>query len=266
MTKQLRIRRPDTCSRCSTELPAGTQALWDASTRSVTCLACHAEPAASSASSVAGESAQREYDRRRSRHDAAIEQRWGSGTVGTIAKALSPEPQTTTAWAKGADGERRLSRHLNRELPASCVVLDDRQIPGTRANIDHLVIADSGIWIVDAKNYKGKVELRTTGWRNPVTTLHVGGRDRTRLLGGLGRQHAAVTKALANLGEFAIPVHSVICFTNAEWPLIGGTGSIDGVWIGHAPKLVKRIDQAPTVAEGLGSKLGDRLAGELPPA
>lgn len=48
---------------------------------------------------------------------------------------------------------------------------DDRKIPGTKANIDLLVIANSAVWIVDAKNYSGKVEFRTTGLRNPVTTL-----------------------------------------------------------------------------------------------
>jgi hypothetical protein len=41
------------------------------------------------------------------------------------------------------------------------VVLHDRRIPGRRSNIDHLVIARSGVWVVDTKRYRGKVERRS---------------------------------------------------------------------------------------------------------
>lgn len=266
--KRLNLRRPDTCKVCESELSVGAATEWDTIDRTVTCIPCAGSSVSDTppAPNKPGESAQREYDRRRLRHDTKVEQRWGTGTIGKIAKKVVAEPQHVTAWAKGAHGERRLSNHLKRELDEPCIVLDDRKIPGTKANIDHLVIANSGLWIVDAKNYKGKVELRSTGLRNPVTTLHVAGRDRTRLVGGLTQQHAAVTTALANLGETAIPVHSVICFTNAEWPLFGGTGSIDGVWIGHVGKLITRIHNSRQIAEDLAARLLDRLARELPPA
>jgi hypothetical protein len=42
-------------------------------------------------------------------------------------------------------------------------MLHDCRIPGSRANIDHLFVAASGIWIVDAKGDKGKVEQRDLG-------------------------------------------------------------------------------------------------------
>lgn len=39
-TKQLRLRRADTCSGCGAALSVGTHAEWDSATRAVRCLAC----------------------------------------------------------------------------------------------------------------------------------------------------------------------------------------------------------------------------------
>ncbi len=110
-----------------------------------------------------GRSARDEFERRRAKHEAQIEQRWGSGRLGKIAKALSDDPQTTKAWATGAAGEERVAQILHQDLGDQAVLLHDRKVPGTRGNIDHLAIAASGVWVIDAKNYKGKVEKRDVG-------------------------------------------------------------------------------------------------------
>ncbi len=146
-------------------------------------------------------------------------------------------------------------------------MLDDRRIPGSKANIDHIVVSPSGIWIVDAKNYTGKVELRVVGgWRKRETKLFVNGRDRTKLVAGMGFQHEALVAALtrADLGD--IPVSLALCFTNSEWPLFGGTGRIDDVWIVHAKALIKRI-MAPGTALPLDHRsVAAALERQLPAA
>jgi hypothetical protein len=65
------------------------------------------------------------------------------------------------------------------------LALHDRRIPGSRANIDHVVVAPSGVWVIDAKLYQGKVERRTSGpiWRRELSVF-VGGRDRTKVIHG----------------------------------------------------------------------------------
>jgi hypothetical protein len=40
------------------------------------------------------------------------------------------------------------------------VVLHDREVPGTRANIDHLVVAGDGVWVVDTKRWAGVCDRR----------------------------------------------------------------------------------------------------------
>ena len=52
-------------------------------------------------------------------------------------------------WERGAEGERRVAAVLDR-LPADFVVFHDLQLPGSKANVDHLVIGVGGIWSIDA--------------------------------------------------------------------------------------------------------------------
>lgn len=68
--------------------------------------------------------------------------------------AVTDEPQTTTNWAVGAEGERKLGAGLDGLVGEGVVSLHDRLRPGTKANIDHLAIALSGVWVIDAKRYK----------------------------------------------------------------------------------------------------------------
>jgi hypothetical protein len=73
----------------------------------------------------------------------------------------------------------------------------DRSVPGTKGNIDHIAVVASGVWIVDAKNYKGTMEQRDVGGLFKTDLrLYEGGRDRTSKAEGLGWQVLAVAKTL----------------------------------------------------------------------
>ena len=61
--------------------------------------------------------------------------------------------------------------------------MHSRKIPN--GDIDHLAIAPSGIYVIDAKNYTGRIEARDVGnWRTVDLRLYVGGRDKSKLLEG----------------------------------------------------------------------------------
>ncbi len=83
-----------------------------------------------------------------------------------------------------------------REVGDAVIPLHDRLIPGTRGNIDHIFVAPTGVWVVDAKAYKGKVEKREVGpiWRRD-NEVFVGGRNRSALAKGVEKQVAAVTRS-----------------------------------------------------------------------
>src|SRR5699024_9308893 len=99
----------------------------------------------------------------------------------------------------------------------SIVVLHDRRIPGSRANIDHIVVTAGGVWVIDAKRYRGRPALRVEGGliRPRVEKLMVGRRDCTKLVDGALKQVALVRQALEG-----VPVTGALCFVEADWPLI----------------------------------------------
>ncbi|MDQ0614154.1 hypothetical protein QF046_001795 [Microbacterium sp. W4I4] len=166
--------------------------------------------------------------------------------MGGLILALTDEPQSTRVWERGAIGEERLAATLS-ELPPSVRVLNDRRIPGTRANIDHIVVAPSGVWIVDAKRYSNKrpaLEVAGGIFRPRVESLRTGGRDGTKLVDGVHKQVALVTSVLVASGGVdaeEVPVHGVLCFLDADWPLFGGSFSVDGLAVLWPGLLVKRI-------------------------
>jgi hypothetical protein len=137
--------------------------------------------------------------------------------------ALSSDPQSTAAWAAGARGEETVGRNLETLRAEGIAVLHDRRIPGSTANIDHIVISPAGVFIVDPKNYRGKVEQRDVGglFRTDLR-LYVGGRDKTKLVKGMDRQVAAVRTALAQDEEWSdVPVTPVLLFVSPEnWSLL----------------------------------------------
>jgi hypothetical protein len=73
-----------------------------------------------------------------------------------------PSPDTL-AWRRGATGERRTARLLAPLERRGWAVLHDLAIPGTQANIDHLVIGPGGVLVIDSKQYRGRLRVDRDG-------------------------------------------------------------------------------------------------------
>lgn len=189
---------------------------------------------------TAGGSALREFDRRH----AARQQRVQSAhpRIGKFLLAVFDDPQSTRAWDSGAKGEQRMGTLLQEIAGPDLRVLHDRRIPRSRANIDHLVVCPSGVFVIDAKRYRNaRPQLRVEGGilRPRRALLYVGGRDRTQLVDGMDKQLGLVRTALADQPD--VPVRGVLCFIEADWPLIGGAFSVRGIdvlWPRKLPPLL----------------------------
>jgi Nuclease-related domain len=73
-----------------------------------------------------------------------------------------PSPDAV-AWRRGAAGERRTARLLGPLERQGWVVLHDLAVPGSAANIDHLAIGPGGIFVIDSKQYRGRLQLNPSG-------------------------------------------------------------------------------------------------------
>jgi Nuclease-related domain len=73
-----------------------------------------------------------------------------------------PSPDAV-AWRRGAAGERRTARLLSPLERQGWVVLHDLAVPGSAANIDHLAIGPGGVFVVDSKQYRGRLQFDPSG-------------------------------------------------------------------------------------------------------
>jgi Nuclease-related domain len=73
-----------------------------------------------------------------------------------------PSP-AAKAWRRGAVGERRTARRLAALERRGWAVLHDLAVPCSRANIDHLVIGPGGVFVIDSKQYRGRLQLDPSG-------------------------------------------------------------------------------------------------------
>jgi hypothetical protein len=297
----MRLRYAGSCQSCQVDIPAGTGALYDRATKLVTCYACaedspapappiecepavgptqeldspHGERPAAAAeaaeeptidSGVAGASARREHERRRASREARI--RTAHPRIGGLVLALSDEPQNTAAWAVGARGEELLAKRLDGLVDHGVLSLHDRRIPGTRANIDHIAIAPTGVYVIDAKRYKGRPTLRAEGglFRARTERLFVGSRDCTKLVVGVHKQMSLVQAALEASGVDETPLEGMLCFVEGDWPLIGGSFMIEGLHVLWPKAAAKQLVQPGSLEEAQRRTLHGCLAAAFPSA
>jgi hypothetical protein len=149
----------------------------------------------------------------------------------------------TRAWRRGARGERRTARLLASLERRGWAVLHDLAIPGSAANINHLVIGPGGVLVVDSKRYRGRLRLDRDGmvWHG-----------RQLLVSALRKVLWAADQADELLGVADVQVAAVVAVHGASVPW--GWLQADGVTIVPARRL-------PDLLQGLPSILGpERVA------
>jgi len=108
------------------------------------------------------------------------------------------------AWQRGAAGERQTARLLDRLGRDGYVVFHDLALPDSPANLDHLVVGPSGVFVVDSKRWTGSVHKSADGliWH-----------DHYRL----DRTLATICWQAETLGRLlGVPVAPLICIHGAD--------------------------------------------------
>jgi hypothetical protein len=73
-----------------------------------------------------------------------------------------PSPEAV-AWRRGSAGERCTARLLDPLERHGWAVLHDLAVPGSTANLDHLAIGPGGVFVIDSKQYRGRLRLDAVG-------------------------------------------------------------------------------------------------------
>lgn len=271
--RMIRLRYRGRCV-CSAVLEAGTRAAYDDRNRRVVCDEClsrrghglSSQPLIPPPPGVPGASAVREYERRVAKRDAETTAMHRG--LRRFVRSHTPPPQSTQVWLKGAAGERRVAEAMTELAEHYVYALHDRAIPRSRANIDHIAIGASGVFVVDAKNYPGASlsVRREGGWGRPVQeTLIVRGRRRNDLVAGLAAQVFAVQESLGGEPALAqLPVTGVLCFVAADWPLLPRNMTVAGIPIIGIKGLRRQLLAEGSVSEDIRYRAYCRLAERLP--
>jgi len=212
----------------------------------------------------AGASGRREHERRKATREKRVRDR--HPRLGGVLLALQDAPRHEQVWATGAAGEEALARTLATRCP-DVPVLHDRRMPRSRANIDHLAVTASGVYVIDAKRYKGKVEVRKPFFADPK--LVIAGRDKTKLVEGLDRQVGSVLAAMLEIAPH-VPVHGCFCFVPPEGadnglPLMR-TLRVAGFDLFYPRRLAKRLRQSGDLDSDAIIAVTGELAARFPAA
>ncbi|MFB7677854.1 nuclease-related domain-containing protein [Kitasatospora purpeofusca] len=167
-------------------------------------------------------------------------------------------PTGPSSWAKGASGERRtaqLMRSLERD---GWVALHDRAIPGSSANLDHLLVSPTG----------EVVYVDTKAWTSTRSTLRLqdgqlwyGRYPQTRALDTVAWEARQASRVLG------VPVAAYVAVHGAAVP--GGQLHLQGVTVLGAKVLVRSLRNRAPVPGAVGvipQQLARRAEQLLPPA
>ena len=152
-------------------------------------------------------------------------------------------------------------------------LLTDRQLPNSNANIDHVVIAPSGLWIVDTKKWAGKIEYKGKRFDDPDMRLLVGGQDRTSKVEAIYNQVIPVAQLIDDLDPGrSIDIRPALVFVGGNWStkltlldLLNRPVIHDGVLIAAPKMLTKKINEPGPLQAELIQLLGERLDEQLKP-
>ncbi len=207
-----------------------------------------------------GASARARYEALRARDDTR--RRRIFGPLAPVVALLVGPKRSTEAWARGAEGEERVGPFLAHSVGDKGIVLHDRKIPRSRANLDHIAIVASGIWVIDSKHYRGRLQLRTVGgWFLPHRALFVGRFDHSALVTSARRQQAIVAGHVPP----DVPVRAALCFTGVELGLFARPFVLDEVLITWPKALAKALGAPGPLDAGRRHDLGALVARAFPP-
>jgi hypothetical protein len=125
-----------------------------------------------------------------------------AGTWWRLRFRPSPEAQ---AWQRGAEGERHVARLLEPLVRQGWGVSHDLRVPGSKANIDHVVVGPPGVFAIDTKTYRGRLRLSHDGllWHGRtflLPTLSATRWEADMLQDRIGAPDIAVVPIVAVLG------------------------------------------------------------------
>jgi hypothetical protein len=175
--RRIVLRRPGTCSLCSSALAPRTTAVADPDHGTVRCVDCEGGAALAA---------------------AARHRRAGDDELAPVGSLTAP-----------ADLRHRLDQLRDHDVR----LLHGRRVPGSSTTLDHVVVTPGGVWVVAESDLEGDLRVVVEGGRlRPRNErLVVGRRTVSRPVDTVLKQAEAVRDVVGA----DVPVHPVLCVADA---------------------------------------------------
>jgi hypothetical protein len=254
--KVLVFRKEGICDFCHVTLPIGLKGQWNSTTKKVRCLE-HSVIVPTQVLvgelgeqehnlGTAGKSANVKHLELHAKEEENIRNRFGRfKRLAEVAVFLHDDSQKTVNWKVGSRGEEIVGALLDLlAQQEGFKVLHDRRRPPTNANIDHMVVTSAGVYVVDAKNYQGPIEVRQPGWfSGDAPRLVINHRNQNKIVEGVKKQVSQVRLVLSK-GHSELPVFGVLTFVVGPMHLFIVPEQISGVFL-STQRGVERIFRRP---------------------
>jgi len=67
-------------------------------------------------------------------------------------------------WNKGIKGEKIVAEYLKKQLTRDYIIFNDVKFPGSRGNLDHVVVGPNGVFVIETKNLSGFFVIDNKEW------------------------------------------------------------------------------------------------------
>lgn len=224
--KEIKLKYNSKCELCSNFLPKNTIAIYDTKNKKVRCLT-HEELQIKGYAGFSANEKAIAIEKKRKEEIESIKY------IGKIIYPFLNPSKESAKWLKGAKGEVKIGKvldHIAQEH--NFKLLHDRKIPNSKANIDHILVTEKAIFIIDAKNYNGKVELRNDSsfFKKGNDILFVDGRNRSKIVEGVKWQIGKMEEELDKY-NLKFDIVGVLGFVDAIWPFFIKPIKIDGIYL-----------------------------------
>lgn len=157
--------------------------------------------------------------------------------------------------AKGERGEQKVSKIVDRVCAnTTAIPIKNLYLPwpdGGTAQIDELIIADSGIYVIEMKNYKGWIFGNESNqyWTQVLYTRYRGVSTKNRLYNPIRQNASHISCIRKNLKGYNGPIHSLIVFSDeAEFKDV--TVNSSGVYVLYQSNLRRVIQEIDSAYKG----------------
>jgi len=128
----------------------------------------------------------------------------------------------------------------------------------------HLVVAPSGVWVIAARRFEGRPTPQGGVLSRRTQLIELGNRTATRLVAPVARQAELVRDALGAHANPEVPVSAMLCILDADWPMFGGSFTVDGVRVLWPERACEAIETGHHLDPAQIRELNETLANAFP--